>query len=132
MLASISLLCSLQGMAQIALIANPGVKASSMSKKDVADVFTGRSTVLPGGSQVAPVLLKSGAVHEAFLLEFIGKSDATYRQLWRSLVFSGQADMPKSLDSDSAVVGFVAHTPGSIGYIGASSPHEGVKVLAIK
>jgi ABC-type phosphate transport system substrate-binding protein len=36
------------------------------------------------------------------------------------------------LDGDAAVVEFVAHNPGTIGYIGKASPHEGVKVLAVK
>jgi ABC-type phosphate transport system substrate-binding protein len=40
--------------------------------------------------------------------------------------------MPKSLDSDAAVVAFVAHTAGAIGYIGKATPHEGVKVLTVR
>jgi ABC-type phosphate transport system substrate-binding protein len=40
--------------------------------------------------------------------------------------------MPKSLDSDAAVVEYVAHNPGAIGYIGKSAPHEGVKVLSVR
>jgi hypothetical protein len=55
-----------------------------------------------------------------------------YRAGWRSLVFSGQASMPKNLDPESAVVEFVAHNAGAIGYIGKATPHEGVKVIAVK
>jgi hypothetical protein len=55
------------------------------------------------------VLLKSGAVHDEFLTEYIGKNDTAFRASWRSLVFSGQASMPKSLDSEAAVVEYVAH-----------------------
>jgi hypothetical protein len=40
--------------------------------------------------------------------------------------------MPKSLDTDTAVVDFVAHNAGAIGYIGKSTAHEGVKVLAVR
>jgi ABC-type phosphate transport system substrate-binding protein len=40
--------------------------------------------------------------------------------------------MPKSLESESAVVAYVAHNAGAIGYIGKGTPHEGVKVLAVK
>lgn len=117
--------------AQVLVIANPGVKASSISRKDLKEVFSGSSTALAGSSQVGPVLQKGGAAHEAFLTEFIGKNDATFRAGWRSLVFSGQANMPKSLDGDVAVVDFVARTPGAIGYIASNSPHEGVKVLPV-
>ena len=113
------------------IIANPDVKASEASKADIKDVFTGGSSTL-SGSHVTPVLLKSGAASDEFLAAYIGKSEAAFMASWRSLVFSGQATMPKSLDSDAAVVEYVAHTPGAIGYIGKASPHEGVKVLAGK
>lgn len=122
---------STRAQAQAIVIANPAVKAADVSKSDLKDVFTGSSTSLGGGS-VTPVLLKSGAAHDEFLQSFVGKNDAAFRAGWRSLVFSGQATMPKSLDSDAAVVEFVAHNSGAVGYISKASPHDGVKVLAVK
>ena len=123
---------AVHAQAQVIVIANPSVKATEISKSDLRDIFTGNATSLPGGGSVVPILLKAGTVHEEFLQAYIGKNDTAYRAGWRSLVFSGQASMPKSLDSDAAVVEFVAHNPGAIGYIGKASAHEGVKVLAIK
>ena len=121
-----------RSQAQVLVIANPGVKATEISKADLKDVFTGNSTTLKDGSHVVPILLKAGTSHEEFLQVYIGKSDTAYRAGWRSLVFSGQASMPKNLDTDAAVVEFVAHSNGAIGYIGKATPHEGVKVLAVK
>ena len=123
---------AVHAQAQVIVIANPGVKATEISKSDLRDVFTGASTALPGGGNVVPILLKAGTVHEEFLQAYIGKNDTAYRAGWRSLVFSGQASMPKSLDTDAAVVEFVAHNAGAIGYIGRSTPHEGVKVLTVR
>jgi hypothetical protein len=120
-----------KAQAQVLVIANPGVKATEVSKSDLKDVFTGASTSL-GGSSVVPILLKAGTAHEEFLQAYMGKNDTAFRASWRSLVFSGQASMPKSLDSDAAMVEYVAHNTGSIGYIGKASPHEGVKVLVVK
>ena len=118
--------------AQVIVIANPSVKATEISKSDLRDVFNGAATSLKDGSRVVPILLKAGATNEEFLQAYIGKSDTAYRAGWRSLVFSGQASMPKSLDTDAAVVEFVAHSNGAIGYISKASPHEGVKVLTVK
>jgi len=118
--------------AQAIVIANASVKSADVSKSDLKDVFTGAASSLKDGSHVTPVLLKSGAAHEAFLTEYVGKNDTAFRAGWRSLVFSGQASMPKSLDSDAAVVDYVAHNAGAIGYISKASPHEGVKVLAVR
>jgi ABC-type phosphate transport system substrate-binding protein len=121
-----------QAHAQAIVIANPSVKSAEVSKSDLRDVFTGAATSLKDGSHVTPVLLKSGPAHDEFLSEYIGKNDTAFRASWRSLVFSGQASMPKSLDSDSAVVEYVAHNPGAVGYIGKSTPHDGVKILAVR
>jgi ABC-type phosphate transport system substrate-binding protein len=127
-----ALLGTTPSSAQVLVIANPSVRAASVSKNDLRDVFTGISTSLSDGSRVMPILLKAGPVHESFLSAFIGKNDAAFRASWRSLVFSGQSSMPKSIDSEAALVEYVAHTPGAIGYIGRSVPHEGVKVLVVR
>jgi ABC-type phosphate transport system substrate-binding protein len=123
---------AVQAQAQAIVIANPSVKSADVSKSDLREVFNGAASSLKDGSRVTPVLLKSGAAHDEFLTEYIGKNDTAFRAGWRSLVFSGQASMPKSLDSEAAVVEFVAHNPGAIGYIGKGTPHEGVKVLSVR
>ena len=123
---------AVQAKAQVLVIANPGVKTTEISKNDLRDVFTGNATSLKDGTQVVPILLKPGTTNEEFLQVYIGKSDTAYRAGWRSLVFSGQASMPKNLDPEVAVVDFVAHNKGAIGYIGKATPHEGVKVLEVK
>lgn len=125
-------LLSTHVQAQAIVIANLSVKTADVSKGDLRDVFTGASSSLKDGSHVTPVLLKQGPAHEEFLSTYIGKSDTAFRASWRSLVFSGQGEMPRSLDSDTAVVEFVAHNPGAIGYIGKSTPHDGVKVLTVR
>ena len=118
--------------AQVIVIANPSVKAASVSKAELRDVFTGASSSLNDGSRVVPVLLKQGATHTDFLSAYLGKNDAALRTGWRGLVFSGQAVMPKSLDSEAAVVEYVAHTSGALGYINTATPHDGVKVLTVQ
>lgn len=122
--------CTPHASAQ-AIIVNPGVKASEASKAELREIFSGAASSLKDGSHVTPVLQKGGAAHEAFLSSIVGKADAAFRVSWRSLVFSGQGVMPKNLDSDAAVVEYVAHTPGAIGYIAKDSGHDGVKVLTV-
>ena len=118
--------------AQVLVIANPSVKSADVSKNDLRDVFTGAASSLKDGSHVTPTLLKQGGAHDQFLAAYIGKNDTAFRASWRSLVFSGQATMPKSFDSEAALVDYVAHNAGAIGYIGKDTPHEGVKVLTVR
>lgn len=120
-----------RAQAQAIVIANPSVKAMEVSKGELKDVFTGASSSL-AGSHVTPVLLKGGAANDEFLSEYVGKSDGAFMASWRSLVFSGQASMPKTVDSEAAMVDFVAHTPGAVGYVSKAAAHEGVKVLGVK
>ncbi len=117
--------------AQVVVIANPSVKTADISKSDLRDVFSGNGSSLRDGSHVTPVLLKGGSANDEFLAAYVGKNDAAFRASWRSLVFSGQASMPKSMDTEAAMVDYVIHTAGAIGYIGKATPHEGVKVVAI-
>jgi len=118
--------------AQVLVIANPTVGVAEVSKAEVRDVFTGASSSFKGTAQLTPVLLKQGLVNEEFLDLYVGKSDSAFRASWLSILFSGQGVLPRTLDSDAAVVEYVARTPGAIGYIGRSSPHEGVKTLAVR
>ena len=117
--------------AQVIIIANPSVKATEVSASDLRDIFDGASTSLKGSAAV-PVLLKQGAAHDEFLARYIGKSDSAFRASWRSMIFSGQGAMPWTLDSESAVIEYVEHTPGAIAYISKSTPHAGVKTLTVR
>src|SRR5262245_23242644 len=104
------------GAAEFKVVANPSVKASEITLDDLKGVFLATRTSLPDGSQVEPVLVKSGPAHEA-LLKDLGKTEAALSTYYRSLVFTGKASMPKSLESDAAVVAYVAKTKGAIGYV---------------
>jgi len=118
--------------AEIKVIANAGVTASSVSADDLKGVFLATKTSLSDGSHVEPVLEKSGATHEAFLKEYLGKTDSALQTYYRSLVFTGKASMPKTLGSDAEVVAYVAKTKGAIGYVGAGAATAGVKTLEVK
>jgi ABC-type phosphate transport system substrate-binding protein len=120
------------GHAQVIVIANPNLKADSISKSDLKAVFTGASAKLASGDRVTPVLLKEGATHNTFTTDMLGKSPIALLVSWRGLVMSGQAAMPRSFDSEAEEVAFIARTPGAIGYISQATPHDSVKVLTVQ
>jgi ABC-type phosphate transport system substrate-binding protein len=130
-LALFLLICA-RAPAQVLVIANPALPVTNVSREELRDIFTGACSSLKGGVQVAPVLLRQGPAHDEFLSLYIGKSDTGFRAGWRSILFSGQGVMPKTLGSDAAVVEYVIHTPGAIGYIAAATPHSGVKILVVR
>jgi len=117
--------------ADVKVIANPSVSATSVSSGDIQSVFLLDKDSL-GGSHVQPVLVKGGAAHEAFLKEYLGKNDSALQAFYRSLVFTGKASMPKSVANDAEVVAYVAKTKGAVGYVSAAASTEGVKTLEVK
>src|ERR1035441_2578679 len=89
--------------ADLKVIANPSVGASSVSADELKNVFLITKTSLSDGSHVEPVLAQGGPVHESFVKEYLGKSDSALQTYYRSLVFTGKASMPKTLGADAEV-----------------------------
>jgi len=114
------------------LIANESVTASAVSVAEVQDAFLQTAPNLGSGGRVVPVLEKGGPTHEAFLKEYLKKTDVALLTYYRSLVFTGKGVMPKILDNDEEVVAFVAKTKGAVGYVSAGTPSPGTKTLQVK
>jgi len=115
----------------VKIVANSSVRADSITVSEIRSIFLEEKRSLSDGSHVEPVLARSGAAHEAFLRQYLGKSDDALQTYYRTLVFTGTGLMPKVLDSDAAIVNYVAKTKGAIGYVSTDFPSDGTKVLAI-
>jgi ABC-type phosphate transport system substrate-binding protein len=124
--------CAYAQAADLTIIANTSVVASSISGDELKGVFLATKTSLSDGSHVEPVLEKGGPVHEAFVKTYLGKTDSALETYYRSLVFTGKASMPKTLGTDADVVSYVSKTKGAIGYVAAGAATDGVKTLEIK
>jgi TonB family protein len=114
----------------VKVIANPSVKAESISARELKSLFLEEKNSL-NGTRVEPVIEKRGPAHEAFLRDYLGQTDDELQKYYEALVFTGRGSMPKTVTSDAEVVAYVARTRGAIGYVGASANMEGVKTLAI-
>jgi len=114
----------------VKMIANASVNVDIISPVDLRAVFLEEKSSIDG-SHVGPVLEKDGPVHEAFLQEYLARSDDDLQEYYRALVFTGRGSMPKILGSDAEVVAYVARTRGAIGYVSNATGTEGVKTLAI-
>lgn len=123
-------LASIQA-AGVKVIANSSVSDTTVSADDLRGVFLQEKDSL-SGSHVEAVIEKGGPAHEAFLKQYLDKSDSALQSYYRSLVFTGKGSMPKTVGSDAEMVAYVAKTKGAIGYIGGDAPAEGVKTLQVK
>ncbi len=114
----------------VKMIANSSVNVDLISLVELKAVFLEEKSSI-NGSHLEPVLEKDGPVHEAFLQEYLGRSEDDLQAYYRTLVFTGRGSMPKVLGSDAEVVAYVARTRGAIGYVSSATSTEGVKTLAV-
>ena len=115
----------------VKIIANSSVTADTISEDELKLVFLEERISLTDGTHVEPVLMKEGAVDEAFLQQYLGLTEDDLQIYYRTLLFTGRGSMPKVLQSDAEVVAYVARTRGAIGYVSANASAVGVKTLAI-
>lgn len=103
------------------------------SRELVTNAFLKRVTRWPGGEHALPVdLPPTSAVRERFSEAVLGRSVAAVRKYWQQQIFSGRGLPPPELDSEQAVVRFVAKHRGGLGYVGPGVELRGVKVLAVR
>lgn len=130
--AGLTILLSAKALAgDVRIIANPSVKAESISAEEIKSVFLEQRNSLRDGTHVEPVLSKGGPAHATFLKDYLGQSDDALQNYYRTLVFTGKGSMPKALHSDEEIVAYVAKTRGAIGYVGATVSLDGVKALTV-
>lgn len=115
----------------VKVIANPSVRVDSVSASELKSVFLEESSSLLGGFHAEPVLARGGPAHEAFLRQYLDRTDSNLRTYYRSLVFTGRGSMPKVMNSEGEVIAYVARTRGAIGYISPETSAEGVLTLAV-
>lgn len=131
MLVLVFFCCSGAASAQdIVLIVNKDVQISEIRTADLRAIFTGGKTRFADGAHAVPVILKGGPVHEVFLKHHLGEGPEEFRAQWRKTVFTGQGAMPRTFDSESSLIQYVAVTPGAIGYASRISFQDDVKTLA--
>ena len=101
-----------------------------LSREQVADIYLGRVTILPGGTSAVPLdLPASSAEREAFYNLITGKSAAQVKAYWAKMSFTGKGVPPKQLSSSADIKKFAGNKPGAIGYLEEDAVDGSVKVL---
>jgi ABC-type phosphate transport system substrate-binding protein len=118
--------------ADYVVIVNPRNATSSLSARDLSQIFLKKQTRWPDGQKVEVVMLADTApASTAFDKEILRRSAAAVRAYWQQEIFSGRAVPPFEKGSDDEVVAFVTNNAGAIGYIATAPTKPGVKVVRI-
>lgn len=120
-------------IAEVVVIANPAVNASSITGEEIRKIYLGQNDTLPDGTKVAPVDLSEGSIQRSlFLKKFIGKDEFQFRSFWTRQLFTGKGRPPRVVASDTDVVRLVSQEKGLIGYVDSKAVTAKVKVLLTK
>jgi len=114
--------------AQVAVIANKSVSASSVDASSLSNIYSLDSKNLGG---VTVVVLDLGEDNDAKkkFYAFLGKSFADMKKVWLKAKLTGNGNPPITVASEEEMIKKVASTPGAIGYVSASKVTGDVKVL---
>lgn len=128
-LGSILLLLNLESLAAGTVIVNPA-NSDNLTAVDIQNIYLAKVKTFSDGSTITAVNLAEGnATRTEFEKNVCDKTDSQMKSYWAKLVFTGKAIPIKQLDSDQAVIDFVASNKSAIGYINKSSATGAVKVI---
>jgi ABC-type phosphate transport system substrate-binding protein len=115
------------------IIINSASSVSVVSRKELAGVYLKKTAKWRDGTLAVPVDLPEDAPARAgFSRDVLGKPTQAVKAYWNQQIFSGRSAPPAEKRSDADVVAFVRSTPGAVGYVSASTPTPGVKLLAVR
>lgn len=125
---------STAALAEVVVVVSAKNPVASLTTEQAADLFLGKSNVLPGGGQAVAVdQPENSAAREEFYSKATGKNSAQIKAYWSKQIFSGKGQPPKEVGDSNGVKSFVASNPNAIGYIDRASLDATVKpVLTLK
>jgi ABC-type phosphate transport system substrate-binding protein len=103
---------------------------TSLNPGQVADIFLGKTSRFPDGTQAVPIdLSEDSPARDKFYAQFTGKSPAQVKAHWSKIIFTGRGQPPKQASSSSEAKKMIAENPNAIGYIDGSAVDGSVRVL---
>jgi ABC-type phosphate transport system substrate-binding protein len=104
-----------------------------LPREFVANAFLRKTSRWGHGETIRPVDQDGdSSVRRKFSSDVLRRSVSAVRNYWQQLIFSGRGLPPAELDSDQAVIGYVARNAGAIGYVSGSADVNGVKVVSLE
>ena len=69
----------------------------TLSKDQVTDIFLGKTTRFPDGSQAIPIDQQEGTpARDEFYTKFAGRSPAQIKSHWTKIIFTGRGKPPRT------------------------------------
>ncbi len=106
---------------------------TSLTQAQVADIFLGRTSRFPDGTQAMPIdHPEDSPARDRFYSQVTGKSPAQVKAYWSKIVFTGRGRPPVQAVNGAEAKKMIAQNPAAIGYIDSTLVDESVRVLSMK
>jgi ABC-type phosphate transport system substrate-binding protein len=100
------------------VIVNATNPASSVPRKEVADIFLKVVTKWPKGVAALPVDQSyTSPIRKRFSKEVLRRTPLSIQSYWQQLIFSGRETPPAVKLTDPEVIAFVEENEGAVGYV---------------
>jgi ABC-type phosphate transport system substrate-binding protein len=117
--------------ADVAIIANPSVRADSLDKKLLYNVYRGEVRAWEDGTKIKVWDLgERGETRELFY-DYLGVRPSRMKSHWMKQLLTGEGDPPDEVQSEEEMIKKVVATPGAIGYVDKERVDDRVKLLLL-
>jgi ABC-type phosphate transport system substrate-binding protein len=118
---------------QFIVVVNRQNAATSLSREFLADAFLKKASHWDGGETIRTVDQRAdSSARNAFSSSVLKRTVRAVRNYWQQRIFSGGDLPPPELDSDDAVVGYVARYRGGVGYVSRSANLGDTKAVSVQ
>jgi hypothetical protein len=120
----------------LVVLVSARVGASSLSREEVRNIYTGRTTFWPNNTPVRAYIRPTGSpAGRKFFRSLLGTSPGAFREHWNELQLSGGGIAPATVTSAESMVARVAGSAGAIGFVLESelpADVSGVRLIRFK
>jgi ABC-type phosphate transport system substrate-binding protein len=117
-------------MADVVAVVSSKSVITTLSMSQLTDIFLGRSTRFPNGTQAVALDQEEGSVaRDEFYRKIAGKSAAQMKAYWSKIIFTGRGQPPNEVSSSAEMKKRIGENTAAIGYIELSMVDASVRVL---
>ncbi len=128
---ALHLLAATAVLADVAIIAHPGVSPVALDRTVLLDIYAGELGYWADRAPVRVFDLRDRAPAKEAVYQYLGRTPSQLKSIWMKKLLLGEHDPPVAVADDAEMLNRVAGTPGSIGYVDAERVSPQVKVLLV-
>jgi ABC-type phosphate transport system substrate-binding protein len=118
------------GYADVVVVVSANSPIASLSKTQVIDIFLGKRTRFPDGSDAVPIDQTEGSVaRDNFYLKFAAMAPPQVRAFWSKIIFTGRGQPPRIAGTVPELKKLLLTSPNAIGYLDQSMLDSSLKVV---